>query len=307
MEEEGREGRKKSEEGEKGGREKEGGRKKEGGSVGLTRRTERAVRLEEDAELLAVLLQLVLGAVRVQLDLVHRRDDLPGLLEMLEVRDRPVGHPDSLDFSALVDLLHLAPGLALVPFPVDGPGAVGVDGEESVRVVGDQSNGPVDELDSSLLSETTSSRTPAVVVFDADAKSDGGTHVEVKVIRSERLERLPEPVRHIRLMRVPHFTGDEDVLPGDSAVLDPLPDLVLVLVDQRAVEVSVPDLERVRDSVAHLPGLGLPCAESDRGDLDAVVQREVGWDGLGHCAKVSADRWDGDEWCGCCLELSSRS
>jgi hypothetical protein len=108
-------------------------------------------------------------------------------------------------------------------------------------------------------------------------------------------------------MRVPHFASDEDLLPGHSTVLDPLPDLVLVLVDQRAVEVSVPDLERVRDGVAHLSGLGLPCAESDGGDADAVVEGEVGWDGFGHGAKRCLERGYGDEWCWCCLELPNRS
>lgn len=109
---------------------------------------------------------------RVQLDLVHGGHDGPLLLELLEVGDRPVGEADGLDLAGLIDLLHLAPRLGLVPRAVDGASAVGVHREERVRVVlgvllvfgfvksefgggayGDQADGPVDELNAMLLAK----------------------------------------------------------------------------------------------------------------------------------------------------------
>src|SRR5690606_37537593 len=93
------------------------------------------VSLEQDPKLLTVLLELVLRQEWVQLNLVHGGDDGPGLLELLEVGDGPVGETNGLHLTRSVDLLHLAPGLGLVPGAVDGAGAVRVDGEELVRLV----------------------------------------------------------------------------------------------------------------------------------------------------------------------------
>lgn len=86
------------------------------------------------------------------------------------------------------------------------------------------------------------------------------THVKIHIIRSQCFESLLQPSRHIRLIRVPHFGSDEDILPFHTAVFDPLPDLILVLVDEGAVEVPVAYLEGVGDGGADFSGLSLPGA-----------------------------------------------
>lgn len=98
----------------------------------LTSRSKRRVGFEEDTLLLAPLLQLVLGKERVQFNLVDSGHNLPCLSELLEVGDRPVGNTNSLDLAGLVDLLHLAPGLGLVPGLVDRSCAIRVDGKKWV-------------------------------------------------------------------------------------------------------------------------------------------------------------------------------
>lgn len=47
--------------------------------------------------------------------LVDCGHDLPRLFEFLEVRDTPVGDTDSPDLALGEHVLHLLPGLALVP------------------------------------------------------------------------------------------------------------------------------------------------------------------------------------------------
>lgn len=56
----------------------------------LTGRAKRRVRFEEDALLGTPLAKSVLRKKRVKFDLVNRRNDLPSLLELLEVGDRPI-------------------------------------------------------------------------------------------------------------------------------------------------------------------------------------------------------------------------
>lgn len=55
-----------------------------------TGRTQGAVSLQEDTLVVAVLLQVVLRVVWVELDLVDGRDDFPGLGQVFEVGDGPV-------------------------------------------------------------------------------------------------------------------------------------------------------------------------------------------------------------------------
>jgi hypothetical protein len=61
-------------------------------------------------------------------------------------------------------------------------------------------------------------------------------------------------------MRVPQLAGDEDLFSRHSAVFDPLPDLILVAVDQSGVDVTIPVLQSERDRRADLPWFGLPGA-----------------------------------------------
>lgn len=57
---------------------------------------------------------------------------------MLQVRDAKVRHADGLHLAGAVQLLHLAPGVLLVPGTVDSAGAVWVGGEERGCLVGDE-------------------------------------------------------------------------------------------------------------------------------------------------------------------------
>jgi len=61
------------------------------------------------------------------------------------------------------------------------------------------------------------------------------------------------------VISVPQLARDEYFLPGHPAVLDPLTNLIFILVDQCAVEVSVTGLESVGDSVSNLARGSLPC------------------------------------------------
>ena len=72
----------------------------------------------------------------------------------------------------------------------------------------------------------------------------------------------------------PDFTRDKDFFPGDTGILDSLPDLVLVLVAQRAVQMGITILQSVRDGLTDLSGLGLPGAQADSGDRGASVEFE---------------------------------
>lgn len=79
---------------------------------------------------MTVLDQLVLREEGVKLNLVDGRDDLPCLLQFLEIGNGPVGNTDGLDFARSVNLLHLAPSLRLVPVSVDRARAIRVHRQE---------------------------------------------------------------------------------------------------------------------------------------------------------------------------------
>lgn len=90
-------------------------------------------------------------------------------------------------------------------------------------------------------------------------KADGPVHkVEVEVVCSECVECLLKTLGGIRLVRVPQLARDEDLLPGHARVLDALPDLVLVHVDECCVNVAVSVLKSDRDRVAYLARRRLP-------------------------------------------------
>ena len=80
---------------------------------------------------MTVLDQLVLREEGVKLNLVDGRDDLPCLLQFLEIGNRPVGNTNGLDFARSVNLLHLAPSLRLVPISVYSARAIRVDWQEA--------------------------------------------------------------------------------------------------------------------------------------------------------------------------------
>jgi hypothetical protein len=59
-------------------------------------------------------------------------------------------------------------------------------------------------------------------------------------------------------VRVPQLAGDEDLFSWHSAVLNSLPDLTLVTVNQSGVDMAIPVLQSERDRRADLSWLGLP-------------------------------------------------
>lgn len=71
----------------------------------------------------------------MKFNLVDRRNDLPSLLELLEIGDRPIAYADRLDLAGRVDFLHLSPCLSLIPGSVDGPSSVGIHGEKLLLLI----------------------------------------------------------------------------------------------------------------------------------------------------------------------------
>jgi hypothetical protein len=62
------------------------------------------------------------------------------------------------------------------------------------------------------------------------------------------------------MISTPQLARNENLPARDAAIPDPLPDLVLVAIDERGVNVAVPVREGVRDGRADLAGLGPPGA-----------------------------------------------
>jgi hypothetical protein len=153
-----------------------------------TGRSERRVRFHQDTTVLAPLLELVRRVEGVQLDLVDGGNDGPALLELLEVRNAPVGESDSLDLARPEDALHARPSLCLVPVAVDGARAVGVGGKEAGRVVRDKTNRPVDEE-------------------------------EVEVVDAEGSERFLEGSLNVVVERVPAVRGGRSALVNAGELL----------------------------------------------------------------------------------------
>lgn len=85
--------------------------------------------------LCAVLPELVLREERMQLHLVDCRHNFPRLAQFLQVGNRPISNANGFDFSRLVDLFHLAPGLALIPLPVDRSCTIRIDRKKLTRLV----------------------------------------------------------------------------------------------------------------------------------------------------------------------------
>lgn len=59
------------------------------------------------------------------------------------------------------------------------------------------------------------------------AASTSDTCVKIQIVGAEGVERLSQPLGHIRLVCVPQFAGDEELLTRHSTVSDTLPHLVL--------------------------------------------------------------------------------
>lgn len=119
------------------------------GEQGRVGGSKRAVGFKKDATLVTPRFEVMLGVERVELNpevsdvgernsLVDGGDNLPCLLQLLEIGNRPVGNTDGLDLALSEDLLHLLPCLALIPRAVDGARAIRVGREQGGSLVGNE-------------------------------------------------------------------------------------------------------------------------------------------------------------------------
>lgn len=194
--------------------------------------------------------QLGGGVVGVQLNLVDRGHDLAAgvIQELLEVLDAEVGDTDVADLASGRQLLHFLPVMesAMVPHRMDTkchlPGLDEVPvGKVLRQVIGVSGAGPVNQ-------------------------------VEVDVIGVEVLERGINALSHALVPGVVQLGGEPDLVAGHAGVLDTGTDLGLVAVSQGSVNVAVAGEKGVLDGLADLIGLGLPCSQTDGGDLGAGVE-----------------------------------
>lgn len=97
--------------------------------------------------------------------------------------------------------------------------------------------------------------------------------VQVEVVGAELLQRRVKVGLDVlgAVRVVPQLGRDEDVLAGNAGVLDARSDLILVAVNEGSIDMLVASLEGLCDGLLDLSRLGLPGAEAELGDLDAVV------------------------------------
>lgn len=119
--------------------------------------------------------------------------------------------------------------------------------------------------------------------------------VQVEVVGTQCIKRLLQTLGGIGLVRVPQLGGDENLLARDTGIIDALPDLVLILVNERSVNVTVPVLESEGDGFADLSRRRLPgafgSAESASGWQAGVHTKGNGRDlGTGVEGDVGGDR-----------------
>lgn len=177
----------------------------------------------------AVVDQVGVGQEGVDLNLVDSGLDLGERKELLQAVDGPVRHTNGLGLARCVDLLHGSPGGlgVLGQLLLDDVLALLVQlGHVLVILLG--GNGPVDKE-------------------------------QVNVVETEVVERVLErPLDLVGLVKVvPHLGADENVLALDARVVleevaDSGTDLVLVLVEPGAVEVSVARLQSVKSGLVGL-------------------------------------------------------
>lgn len=96
--------------------------------------------------------------------------------------------------------------------------------------------------------------------------------VQVNVIGTEVLERGINALSHTLVPGVVQLGGEPDLLAGHAGVLDTRTDLGLVAVSQSSVNVAVTGEKSVPHGHADLIRLGLPCSQTDGGDLSTGVE-----------------------------------
>lgn len=96
--------------------------------------------------------------------------------------------------------------------------------------------------------------------------------VKINVIGAEVLERGFNSLRHNVVPGVVQLGGEPDLIAGHAGILDTGTDLGLVAISQSSVNVAVAGEKSVLHSLTDLVRLGLPCSQTDGGDLSAGVE-----------------------------------
>lgn len=211
------------------------------------------VGLGQDIVLEAVLNEFLVGQEGMNLDLIDVGLDLGELEQLLEPFNGPVRDTNGLGLAFLVELLHCPPcGLGVL-------GEVFQDDVLSIRA------------DLGLLLR---------LLLCGNRPVD---QVEVDVVDPELLQgvlKRPDDIL-VAVQVVPDLGADENILALDRGVLleeilDGIADLVLVLVEPGAIQVSVSGLESTSDSVVGLAfsTLAGEGSEPNSGDLNAVAESE---------------------------------
>ena len=119
--------------------------------------------------------------------------------------------------------------------------------------------------------------------------------VEIYVVGSQVFETALDTILHAVMPGVVQLRREPDLGARDAGFSDALADFFLVAVCESGVDVAVTLGQCPLDGVGDFIGFGLPCPETDGGDLVAGVKEE----GLSS-ASVSCYARDGDVSIGRC-------
>mmetsp|Transcript_27647 Transcript_27647/g.46021 ORF Transcript_27647/g.46021 Transcript_27647/m.46021 type:complete len:215 (+) Transcript_27647:202-846(+) len=200
------------------------------------RRPKRRISRQMASKLRGGLEQRVLSQQRVQLNLVHRREDLRIALHCSELLHREIGHSNRFAFSRSAQGLHRLPRLF-------------DRGRECRASVA--SDGPMDEIQVEVIELQVVQRLLARLRH---------------VLRGMKV--IPQFARH------PQLSARDGSFCEEFA--ECLANFSLILVDCCTVYVSVPIFNCSLDRVFDLPRLGFPRPQSDLWHLAAVIQHHLG-------------------------------
>lgn len=230
------------------------------------------VGLGQDIVLEAVLNEFLVGQEGMNLDLIDVGLDLGELEQLLEPFNGPVRDTNGLGLAFLVELLHCPPC---------GLGVLGEVFQDDVLfvywLVAVQTE---DSGSQNYLSIRADLGLLLRLLLCGNRPVD---QVEVDVVDLELLQgvlKRPDDIL-VAVQVVPDLGADENILALDRGVLleeilDGIADLVLVLVEPGAIQVSVSGLESTSDSVVGLAfsTLAGEGSEPNSGDLNAVAESE---------------------------------
>lgn len=83
----------------------------------------------------------------MKFNLVDGRGYFASLDNVLNDGNTSIGQPDGLGLALLQHILHLSPGLGLIPVPVEVSRAIGLSREKRVSAVGYKTHRPVNEVE----------------------------------------------------------------------------------------------------------------------------------------------------------------